>query len=203
MRQPYLKGCDIGSPRLRGRTTHTPAGLEIEAGGEDIWGCRDEFHFAYTKVAGDFEACVRVSSLTMADLYTKAGLMLRASLGDGASHVMLLTFGDNQPRNKNNGGLEFQSRVEANGPCTGIYPPQPLPPQPEFPANFPQLWLKLARAGQTFTGLSSVDGRIWRNFCVHQQNLPIEAYLGLAVTSHNPNQTVRASFDHLWLAAKS
>jgi hypothetical protein len=200
MRHPLLHGIDVGSPLRGGRTTRTATGLEIEAGGADIWGHRDEGHFAFTPVDGNFEASVRIHALSMADVYTKAGLMLRASLAEGSAHVMLLAFGDNQPRNHNNGGLEFQSRLTDDGACTGIYPPQPLPPQPEFPVNFPRVWLKLVRAGATFTSLASTDGLTWRKFCVHRQELPTQAYLGLAVTSHHPEQTVRAAFDPLTLA---
>jgi hypothetical protein len=192
-----LAGIDVGSPRLRGQTTHSTHGLEIVAGGEDIWGTRDEFHFAHALVSGDCELSVRIVSLTMADVYTKAGLMLRSSLEAGAEHAFLLAFGDNQPRNKNNGGLEFQYREALNGPCTGIYPPQPLPPQPDFPVSFPDVWLKLVRDGDTMTGLSSRDGQRWKTFCVHQQRLPPAARVGLAVTSHNADQAVKVVFSHL------
>ena len=192
-----LTGTDVGSPRLHGRTMHSPHGIEIVAGGEDIWGTRDEFHFAHALVSGDFELSVRVVSLTMADVYTKAGLMVRGSLDEGAEHAFLLAFGDNQPRNKNNGGLEFQYRETVSGPCTGVYPPQPLPLPPDFPVSFPDVWLKLTRDGDTITAQSSQDGERWKTFCIHKQQLPKAAYLGLAVTSHNANQAVKAVFSQL------
>jgi hypothetical protein len=198
---PSLAGIDIGSPQLHGGTCQSAQGLEVIAGGQDIWGTRDEFHFAQVPVSGDFELSVRIVSLTMADVYTKAGLMLRASLEGGAEHVYLLAFADNQPRNNNNGGLEFQYRQTANGPCTGIYPPQPLPPQPDFPVSFPDVWLKLIRRGDRFTGQTSHDGQTWKTFCVHQQRLPDAAYLGVAVTSHNAEQTVKAVFSQPSLRA--
>jgi nicotinate dehydrogenase subunit B len=193
----FLAPIDIGSPRLPGATKQIGTAVEMVAGGEDIWGTRDEFHFAYTQVAGDFALSIRLESLTMADVYTKAGVMLRASLASGAEHVMLLVFGDNQPRNKNNGGLEFQSRVAANGPCHAIYPPQPLPAQADFPVYYPNVWLKLIRVGDTFTSQTSQDGKRWKTFSVHQQSLPAAAYLGLAATSHNVNQTIQAVFTQL------
>jgi hypothetical protein len=201
MDTPSLTGIDVGSPRLRGKTIHSAQGVEIVAGGEDIWGTRDEFHFVYALVSGHVELSARIVSLTMADVYTKAGLMLRASLDAGAEHAFLLAFGDNRARNKNNGGLEFQYRETVNGPCTGIYPPQPLPPQPDFPVSFPDVWLKLVRDGDTITGESSRDGEHWKTFCVHQQRFPRAAYLGLAVTSHDASQTVKGVFSQVHLRA--
>jgi hypothetical protein len=192
-----LTGTDVGSPRLHGKTVLSSHGLEIVAGGEDIWGTRDEFHFACTLVSGDCELSVRIVSLTMADVYTKAGVMLRRSLEAGSEHAFLLAFGDNQPRNQNNGGLEFQYREAVDGPCTGIYPPQPLPLEPDFPVSFPGVWLKLIRDGDTITGQSSQDGARWKTFCVHSQRFPQAVYLGLAVTSHHANQTVKGVFSDL------
>jgi len=177
--------------------------VEIIAGGEDIWGTRDQFQFAQVKVSGNFELSARLVSLTMADVYTKAGLMLRASLDPGAAHAYLLAFGDNQPRNKNNGGHEFQSRETPDGPCTGIYPPQPLRFQPDFPVHFPLVWLKLIREGDTITAQCSRDGENWKTYCTHRQSLPQTAFLGLAVTSHNPGQTVSAVFSHLHLRGQA
>ena len=191
---------DIGSPRIAGKTKQFGPDIEITAGGQDIWERRDEFHFAAVRVTGDFTLSACLASLTMADLYTKAGLMLRASLEVGAEHAFLLAFGDNQPRNKNNGGIEFQYRTEPQGACTGIYPPQPLAAPPDFPVRFPNVWLRLSRRGAAITAENSQDGRAWRTFTVHQQALPATAYLGLAVTSHNVSEHVLAVFSQVELS---
>ncbi len=196
---PRLFADDIGQPQMSGATVQEGSSVLVTAGGADIWGSRDECHFAHLAVTGDFDISVRVAGLEMADVYTKAGLMLRASLDDGAPHAMLLTFGDNQPRNKNNGALEFQSRLVTGGECTGIYPPQPLPAQPQFPASFPQHWLRLTRRKDVLTGLFSIDGQAWQTFCTHIQAFPASALLGLAVTSHNTARAVRAGFHDLTL----
>lgn len=196
---PRLIPFDVGQPRLTGATHQDGPLLTITAGGADIWGNRDEFHFAHIPVAGDFDLSVRVEGVEMADTYTKAGLMLRASLDDGAPHAMLLTFGDDRPRNKNNGALEFQSRLVANGECSGIYPPQPLADSPDFPASFPQHWLRLTRRGDMLSGFFSTDGQNWTTFCTHTQYFADVALLGLAVTSHNADRTVRATFHDLIL----
>ena len=196
---PRLQADDIGQPQISGATVQEGSSVLVTAGGADIWGTRDEGHFAYLAVTGDFDISVRVAALEMADTYTKAGLMLRASLDEGAAHAMLLTFGDSQPRNKNNGALEFQSRLVAGGECSGIYPPQPLPAVPQFPASFPQHWLRLTRQGDVLTGHFSTDGKGWQTFCTHTQVFPASALFGLAVTSHNTDRAVRASFHDLTL----
>ena len=196
---PNLIPYDVGQPRLTGTTHQVGPLLTITAGGADIWGNRDEFHFAHIPVAGDFDLSVRVEGVEMADTYTKAGLMLRASLDDGAPHAMLLTFGNDQPRNKNNGALEFQSRLVAKGECSGIYPPQPLPDYPDFPTSFPQHWLRLTRQGDVLSGFFSTDGQNWKTFCTHTQSFADGALLGLAVTSHNADRMVHATFHDLIL----
>lgn len=196
---PNLIPYDVGQPRLTGTNHQDGPLITITAGGADIWGNRDEFHFAHIPVAGDFDLSVRVVGVEMADTYTKAGLMLRASLDDGAPHAMLLTFGDSQPRNKNNGALEFQSRLATKGECSGIYPPQPLADSPDFPASFPQHWLRLTRRGDVLSGLFSTDGQNWKTFCTHTQSFADSALLGLAVTSHNADRTVCATFHDLSL----
>jgi hypothetical protein len=199
MNATTLQGADIGSPQLRGETRQATTAVQLLAGGVDMWGVRDEGHFAHLPVSGDFEISARVDSLEMADLYTKAGLMFRSSLDEASPHVMVFAFGNNEPRNKNNGGLEFQFREHAGGPCAAVYPPQPLPAEPDFPVEFPQVWLKLVRRGDAFAALFSRDGATWTAYCTHSQTLPQSGLLGLAVTAHNGAQRVSASFSHLLL----
>lgn len=197
MNLPRFVSVDVGAPSLSGRTSFSAGTLAITAGGADIWESRDEFHFAHAPVVGDFEFTVTLDSLSMADVYTKAGLMVRTSLEADAAHVFFFAFGDNQPRNNNNGGIEFQFRAEDGGTCQASYPPLPLPTEPEFPVNFPDVWLKLSREGDTFTSQFSQDGVQWKNYGVHRQVLPASILVGLAVTSHHVEKTVDAVFSQV------
>ncbi len=201
MHHPPLAGVDVGGPQRTGETRRTPTTVEIVAGGVDIWGTRDEFHFAFLRITGDFELSARLCSLSMADVYTKAGLMMRTSLAAGAEHAFLLAFGDNQPRNRNNGGIEFQYRLEAARPCRGIYPPQPLPPDPEFPATYPDVWLKLVREADTISGFFRNNRADEKLFSWHIQHFSPAMCVGLAVTAHHAEQTVRAVFSQVQLRA--
>ena len=195
-----LLGLDIGSPRISGHTQQLNNSVEVSAGGVDIWGLRDECHFAHVPANGDFEISVKIESVEMADLYSKAGIMYRSTLDDGSEHVMLVAFGNNDPRNKNNGGLEFQSRIKKGGTCSAVYPPQPLPQIPDFPVNFPHVWLKLIRKEDLFICQSSRDGVQWKQYCQHRQSISRSGFLGLAATSHNEAQAIKATFTHLHFA---
>ncbi len=108
-----LKNTDIGKLTKTGSSRINNNELEIVAGGSDIWGKHDEFHFSYKKLKGDFEMSVQIMSLSKAHLYTKAGIMARTGLSDSSQHVFFQVFPDNSPRNNNNGGCEFQYRNSA------------------------------------------------------------------------------------------
>lgn len=187
-------GEDIGSPRLAGSTRREGDLFVLTAGGKDIWEERDEFHFVHLPARGDWLLEARLRSMTMADLYTKAGLMARTGKGEGARHVMVVAFGDNRPRNCNNGGIEMQCRAKDDGLCRAIYPPQPLATPPDFPVYFPDVWLRLSRRGDQVKGAFSRNGRDWKTYGAVVVDWPEEVLAGLALTSHHPDELVTAAF---------
>ncbi|HEY3757466.1 MAG TPA: biopolymer transporter TolR [Opitutaceae bacterium] len=86
---------DIGSPAVTGSVAYhndTQAYL-FRAGGDDIWAARDQFHFAWKKVTGDFILRAHAEFLAPGiHPKRKMGIMVRAGLGaddayvDGARH---------------------------------------------------------------------------------------------------------------------
>ncbi len=190
-----LQSDDIGNPATHGSTTATKGGLEIVAGGKDIWGTSDEFRFAHQKQTGDFDVVVRVQSLTAPHLYSRAGIMARENLSPDSRHVFFLVFPDNRPRHANTSAYEFQYREKQSGESKGVYPPQDTPPP--FPVNFPQAWLRLKREGNEFTGFESADGKTWKKYGSYSLDLPATVFLGLAVTSHTAEASVTASFQDI------
>lgn len=189
-----LVGRDLGTPALKGQAVADGARLIITSGGTDIWGTGDEGHFASAPVGGNFSLTARLVSLQMADPYTKAGIMLRAGPEPFAPHLMLVAFGDNRLRGKNDGGIEFQSRAMPYGSCEAIYPVHPLTGTPEFPVAFPDVWLRLQRRDDYFEAFFSRDGLMWQRYCRHRMNFTAAPLLGLAVTSHNAAKPATASF---------
>lgn len=187
------KHADIGHPALAGSSRVMGKGIQLTAGGADVWGVRDEFGFSYLEQTGDFELTARIESLTAPHLYTKAGLMAREDLNDNGRHIFFQVFPNNKPRNKNNGGYEFQYRLNKAGEMKAIYPAK-AEGAPDFPVNYPHTWIRLKRSGNQFTGYYSPDGKTWTTYTTFALELPAKIYLGLAVTSHNTKETATAVF---------
>ena len=190
------KHSDIGNPSIAGTVKVTGNGFDIIGGGADIWGVKDEFNFVYVQRTGDFDFVTRIESLTAANLYTKAGIMAREDLSPDCRHVYFQVFSNNDPRNNNNGGYEFQYRQLKAAEMMAIYPKNSKG-TPEFPVNYPDTWLRLQRTGNNFTGYYSPDGKNWREYTKHSLELPSKIYLGFAVTSHNTSHSASAKFRNI------
>jgi len=191
---PGFFNLDIGSPRLGGSATPVEVGWDLIAGGADIWEKADQFHFLCKQVTGDFDIAVRVESFTPAHLYSKAGFMIRETLHADSPHLMFLVFADNAPRNNNLGAYEMQFRSVAGGECQAIYPAQRPPAPPEFPAAYPNSWLRVERRGNRFSAFASTDGRTWKLYAAQTLALSSVVHVGPALTSHNPEVAAKAAF---------
>jgi len=191
-----FKHADIGKPAVEGTVTVTDEGFDITAGGADIWGVKDEFNFVYIEKTGDFDIAARIESLTATHLYTKAGLMAREALTPDCRHIFFQVFPDNNPRNKNNGGFEYQFRQVTGGEMKAIYPAR-FEGKPDFPVTFPNTWIRLKRSGDKFTGYTSTDGKLWKEYTNYTLDLPDKVYLGPAVTSHKTTEPTVAKFRNL------
>lgn len=193
-----FKSTDIGNPVIAGSTKIEGNAMSITAGGADVWGTKDEFRFSYFEQTGDFDLVTRIESLTAPHLYTKAGLMAREDLTDNSRHIFFQVFPNNNPRNKNNGGYEFQYRHVKAGEMKAIYPAK-SDGTPEFPVNYPNTWIRLKRTGNDFTGYFSTDGKSWKVYTTYKLELAKKLYLGLAVTSHDTKGSTTAVFTDLSL----
>jgi len=193
-----FKQADIGNPSIAGSSVVQDNGIQIIAGGADVWGVKDQFHFSYIEKTGDFDLIARIESLSAPHMYTKAGLMAREELTDNSRHIFFQVFPDNKLRNKNNGGFEFQYRAAKAGDMKAIYPAKSTG-TPEFPVNYPNTWIRLKRSGNEFIGYYSVDGKNWKIYTTYTLDLTQKIYLGLAVTSHNVKESAIAVFKDIML----
>src|SRR4029434_8471617 len=80
---------DIGSPALAGSTSYSSGAYTIKAGGPAIWGTADQFQFVYQPMSGNAEVVARVASLTSANAWSKAGVMIREALTAESRHASM------------------------------------------------------------------------------------------------------------------
>ena len=121
---------------------------------------------------------MHLGSLALSDTFAKAGLMARETLQPGSRFAASLA-------TPSMVGSVFEWRDPAStlANVTG-----------RFPVNYPNTWLRLKRAGNTFTGFGSDDGQAWTTLGGATIALPSQIYVGLAASSHNTNTQTSASF---------
>ena len=178
-----------------------PGALHLEAGaytmtasGRDIWETQDSGFFAYVAYTGDFTCTVRIESLRMANLYTKAGIMVRETMHAESKNVFFVAFGDNGPRRNNNGGCELQYRDSLGGESFAVYPEKTPGGQTSFPATYPDVWLRLRRSGSVFSAQFSNDGETWLDYGTHTAEFARAALLGVCLTAHDESQQTECRF---------
>lgn len=173
-----LTPADIGNPASAGTVAPKADGYDISSSGTNILGSADEFTFAYEQTTGDFDLKVRVASLTLSDVWAKAGLMARESLTPGSRFAAALA-------TPGSIGCFFESRVTASAAATITG---------SVPVNYPYTWLRLRRSGNVFTGYAGYDGQTWVQAGTASIALPATLYVGMAVASGQTAQTATAEF---------
>ena len=173
---------DIGAPHLPGSSSFSDGAFRVLAAGEDIWNNSDQFYFVYQPIAGDVEIVARVDSFTATHGWAKAGVMIRGSLAADAPHAYALSSREN--------GIAYQRRISSGGESFSSAGSSASPPH----------WIRLVRRGTMITSYESDDGANWRIIGSDSINLGGTAYVGIAVTSHEPNELAAATFSSIRVA---
>jgi glucose/arabinose dehydrogenase len=155
---------DIGAVGIPGTTTDSSGTFTVAGSGTDIGGGSDQLQYAYQAVTGDVTIIAHVASLTNTNPWAKAGVMIRETLNANAKNAMMAA----TPAN----GLDFQRRKTTGGGTNRNTVPGAAP-----------RWLKLVRAGSSFTGYQSSDGATWTQVGTVTFSMNANVYVGLAVTS--------------------
>jgi TolB protein len=172
---------DVGVVKLRGSTTYDAEHQTylIAGGGPNIWGDRDNFHFVWKRMRGNFIVSARAEFIgTGVEPHRKLGWMVRASLDPGSANVNAAVHGDGLT------SIQFRrstgaSTEEARSSLAG--------------ANT----IQLERRGNTY--IMSVAG-VGEMFVVNQVadiTLGDDVYIGLCVTSHNDDVLEQARFSNV------
>jgi TolB protein len=172
---------DVGSPRIAGYASYNAASqaYTLSAGGVNIWAKRDEFQFAYRRMKGDFIVQAQVEFQGKGvDPHRKAGIMVRTSIADfDSAYVDGALHGD---------GLTSLQFRKTKGDVTG---------QTEMPAAKGANVIQLERRGNVFIFSAAKFGEPLEVAEIKDvPNVPEDAYVGLFLSSHNPDVLEKAVF---------
>jgi hypothetical protein len=173
---------DIGDINFAGSACYDNGTFSIAASGNDIWDYSDGFRYTYRTITGDGEILARVSSMDNTNDWNKCGVMIRETLSPGSRYAMAFVSSAN--------GASFQYRPTTDGLSIE---------ESVVPDIAPPYWVKLVKAGTTYTASISPDGVQWTQMGnpvtvdFGEEGMPV--YAGIALTSHNINQLTHATVD--------
>ena len=175
---------DIGSVGPAGSVSESGGTYSVMGSGSNISGTSDGFHFVFQPMSGDGEIVARIAGVQNVTPSSKGGIMIRETLAADASNVaMVLTAGN-----------RFQFQVRAStGATTSTCSGTQSPPH----------WVKLVRAGNTFTAYRSSNGVTWTLYPASPVTIPMSAnvFVGLAMSSNDNAVLGTATLDGVNIVA--
>ena len=177
-------GGDIGAVAAAGSYSQSGGTFTVEGSGADIWNNADAFQFVSQPLSGDGSITARVVSQSNTNGWAKAGVMFRETLAPGATNALAAITPSN--------GAVFQERPSTGAASIEVtYGPMVKPPY----------WLRVVRAGNTFSAYLSANGSTWTSLGETTISMASQAYVGLAVSSHNNGSLSTAVFDNVTVTA--
>jgi TolB protein len=170
--------CEIGSPRNAGAASYDAASQEYEVAGSGVnmWGAKDEFHFVWKRLKGDFILQTHFEFVgKSAEPHRKAGWMVRPNLDADAPYADCAEHGDGHT------GLQYR-------PAKGTNTQQIVLAITN--ANV----LQFERKGNTYVFSAAHYGEPFVSKELTNFDLGDEVYAGLFVCAHNGNVVEKARF---------
>lgn len=162
---------DVGNPIKSGSGTYIPSTNQyvISGAGYNVWFDRDEFHYVWKKMKGDFILYTRAEFLgTWVNYHRKVGWMIRKSLDANSPHVNAVEHGDGLT------SLQYRRTAGAQTEEQRMKLTR---------ANI----IQLERKGNVFIMRAAQYGQPFETDTVSGIDLGDEVYVGLFVGSHNPD----------------
>jgi hypothetical protein len=185
------EGVGVLSLWFRGRPAgfiEGPAGTyTMTATGVDIWDQADEFRYAYKQLSGAGSISAQVLSVDNTNPWAKCGVMIRQTLETGSKFAALYITPGN--------GCRFQGRLTPGSATSDT----PVATAEQMAITAPY-WVKIERdAAGNFNGYYSSDGVSWQAMAWNPQriSMPSDVYIGLVLTSHNPDEVGKAEFSNV------
>lgn len=172
---------DLGNVPGRGAAGYDGTTFTLISAGTDLSGTTDSLHFVRQSLVGDGTILARLASLENTSADAEIGLMVRETLNNNSKSFAVVA----APGEAAHLRYRTSTGGSSTSPGTG-----PIGPQ----------WLKLTRAGNTFTGFTSADGKTWAQLGnAVTISMAETVHVGLASTSANAGTLNVATFDSVWL----
>src|SRR4030043_71174 len=169
---------DIGNVELAGSVLYNSENQEyiLEGSGYNIWFERDEFHYLWRKIKGDFILKARVEFKGQGvEPHRKIGWMIRNDLSTGSPHVSAVVHGD--------GLTSLQYRDTADSETKEVKSEDQAPD-----------FIQLERKGNQYY-MSTASGEMQlKTVQIEKINLNDKVLVGLLICPHNPGVTEKAIF---------
>ena len=160
---------DVGAPKNTGSTSFnaTTQQYTLTGSGTNMWGEKDEFHFAYKKLKGDFILRAHVKLIGEGvDPHRKIGWSVRPTLEGNGTHVSAELHAD--------GLTSLQSRSEIGGITESL----------NSTDSFPDV-IQLERKAGTYIMSTAQYGKTFTSITLNNVDLGDEVFAGIFVCSHN------------------
>lgn len=168
---------DIGAVALHGAAFVDGGKCLIRGAGRNTCLKKDQLHYMYQKLEGDFEFRARLLSFSARSRDARAGLMIRHGLQSTCRQAFVGFRGD--------GTVEIQCRPDTEARELN-----------STPAVLP-LWFRISREGEDFRFAISSDEIEWRELASESLDIGHSVLAGLAVTSFNNEILDESTFDHV------
>jgi TolB protein len=177
----FQNSADIGNPKNVGSSQYDSSDqtYTIKGSGYNIWFARDEFHYLYNKMKGDFILTANFKFEGKGtEAHRKTGWMLRASTDEDSRHISATLHGDGltvmQWRDFKGAEMKDpEDEIFAKGSGYEII---------QIERSGKIIFMRIAHTGKPFETIGSYE----------MVNLPDEILAGLFVCSHNPEITEEA-----------
>jgi len=170
----FSGSADIGNPRIKGSSAYneTDQSYTLKGGGYNIWFDRDEFHYLFSKIKGDFILTANFEFVGKGKIgHRKVGWMVRETTAAKSAHMTATLHGD---------GLTVLQWRRTYGALM-------RDPQDEIFADSSMYnIIQLERSGKTFIMRAAHTGSPLEVIGKHDMtDLPNEVLAGLFICSHD------------------
>lgn len=172
---------DIGLPSIKGDVEYNAETQEyiLSGSGENVWDKTDQFHFLYESIQGDFILRANLEFIGEGvDPHRKIGWIVRNNLSGNSAHVNAAVHGDGLT------SLQYRPTTAAET-------------QEVKSTNVAPDVVQLERRGDTYLMSTAKFGEPFTTVKVQDIDLRNEVFVGLYISSHNPEVTEKAIFSNV------